>query len=282
MSTRPILLDFSNRPELHYLAALAGAFRAATGDSPFFLVGATARDLLLQYAHGINSGRKTRDVDLALMLPDWATFEAIRSRLLAGGRFSANGTALHKLVFEGFLEVDLIPFGAIERADRSIAWPPDGEFVMTVFGFHEVFETTLPVQLPDGEKIRIVSLPALAVLKLLAWTERRLTEPGKDAYDLAAILRKYLDAGNHERLYTDAAQLLDEPDFDYELAGAWLLGHDMAQILPRAARPRVAEILNREGDPHGAVLLAGDMPIDATRVLALLQSAAKGFREVTD
>ena len=206
----------------------------------------------------------------------------MRSRLIAGGQFAPNGNALHKLEFGGFLEIDLIPFGAVERADRTIAWPPDGDFVMTVFGFSEVFAATLPVRLPDNEEIRIVSLPALAVLKLMAWRERRLSQPGKDAYDLAMILRNYLDAGNHERLYTEAAHLLEMPDFDFEQAGAWLLGHDMAQLLPRAARPPVAEVLAAEGNPQGAIRLAGDMPIEAGLALALLQSMNKGFLETAD
>ena len=273
------MLNFSNRPELRHLSALVAAFRAVAGDAPFFLAGATARDLLLHYAHGINVGRDTRDVDIALMVSDWPTYEALRSRLIAGGQFAPNGNALHQLKFGGFLEIDLIPFGAVERADRTIAWPLDGDFVMTVFGFREVFDATLVVRLPDNEEIRVVSLPALAVLKLMAWKERRLSAPGKDAHDLAMILRNYLDAGNHERLYTDAAHLLEMPAFDFEQAGAWLLGNDMAQLLPRVARSPVAKILNEESNPQGAVRLVGDMPIEAGLALALLQSVNKGFLE---
>jgi predicted nucleotidyltransferase len=276
------LLDFSTKPELRYLAALAAAFRVGAGDTPFFLAGATARDLLLLYAHGIHPGRDTRDADLALMVPDWETFEAVRARLIAGGQFTPDGAVLHKLVFGGALEVDLIPFGAVEDANRTIAWPPAGDVVMTVFGFREVFDKTIPVRLPDNEEIRIVSLPALAVLKLVAWKERRLTQPRKDAYDLAVILRNYLEAGNHERLYTDAVHLLEAPDFDFELAGAWLLGHDMAQLLPRAARQPIADILSNESDPQGPVRLAGDMPIDASLALAMLKSVTQGFLERTD
>lgn len=273
------MLDFSNRPELRHLAALAAAFRAVAGDAPFFLAGATARDLLLHYAHGIDAGRDTRDVDIALMVSDWATFEALRSRLISGGQFAPNGNALHKLKFGGFLEIDLIPFGAVERADRTIAWPPDGDFVMTVFGFSEAFDATLMVRLPDNEEIRVVSLPALAVLKLMAWKERRLSEPGKDAHDLAMIIGNYLEAGNHERLYTEAAHLLEKPEFDFEQAGAWLLGHDMARLLPATARQPVAEILAAESDLQGKLRLVGDMPIEANRALVLLQSMNHGFLE---
>lgn len=277
MSMDSILLDFSTKPELRHLPELAEAFRAGAGGAPFFLAGALARDLLLQYGYGIDTARQSRDVDLALMVPDWDTFERLRARLIAGNRFSPIGAVPHKLLFAGFLEVDLIPFGAVERADRSVALPPDGDFVMSVSGFREAFGATVPVRLPREQEIHVVSLPGLAVLKLMAWKERRLSQPRKDAFDLALVLQTYLDAGNHERLYTEAAHLLDRDDFDFELAGAWLLGHDMAQLLPASAQLPIGDLLSRESDPRGAARLVGDMPLDPGRGLALLQSVAEGF-----
>ncbi len=41
------MLDFSNKTELAFLGALAGVFVAVASDVPYFLAGATARDLLL-------------------------------------------------------------------------------------------------------------------------------------------------------------------------------------------------------------------------------------------
>jgi predicted nucleotidyltransferase len=274
------LLDFSNRTELIFLADLARAFGGVAGDIPYYLAGATARDLLLEHAHGINPGRDTRDLDLALMVADWAAFEKLRRSLIESGLFTPMGDLLHKLRFNGIYELDLIPFGAIEQADRTIVWPPDGGVVMGVFGFQEACDHTLLVQLPGGEAIRVVSLASLVVLKLVAWDERRRHRPGSDAYDIAVILRRYLDAGNQERLYTEAAHLLEAQDFDYEGAGAWLLGHDMARLLPESAHPRLEDLLNRESDANGPVNLVGDLPIEADRGLKLLQNLTKGFREM--
>lgn len=271
------LLDLSSKTELTYLSELTRAFRRGAQDLPFFVAGATARDVLLQYAHGIHPGRDTRDADIALMVPDWASFRALRSRLISDGNFMPNGTVMHKLLFSGRIEVDFIPFGGIEEPDRTLVWPPDGSFTMEVFGFREAFGSTIPVRLPAGEEIQVVSLAALAVLKLLAWKARRLTAPGKDSYDLALIIRNYLEAGNHERLYVDAGHLLDAPDFDYELAGAWLLGHDIARILPPDARTVIAHILKEQVDPHGTAWLVGDMPIVAENGLALLKSVEEGL-----
>ena len=97
---------------------------------------------------------------------------------------------------------------------------------------------------PVISTIRVVSLASLVILKLIAWTERRWHRPGTDAHDIAVILRHYLDAGNLQRLYTEAPHLLDVADFDYEEAGAWLLGHDMARLLPEAAHPRSVQAIS--------------------------------------
>jgi predicted nucleotidyltransferase len=275
------LLDFSNRNELGYLADLVRAFQTEAGNVPYFLAGATARDLLLEFAYGINPGRDTRDLDLAVMVEDWAAFEQVRMALINAGLFTEIEGVLHTLKFKGQYELDLIPFGAIEFEDRTIAWPPNGDEVLDVLGFQEAHENTLAVRLPGDTSIQVVSLPGLMVLKLLAWKQRRLQRPGVDAHDLALILRYYLDAGNHERLQTEAAALVDAPDFDYEKTGAWLLGRDMASLLPESSRGRVADLLNTEIASSGPLRLVGDMPIEPDRALALLKGLTAGFIDNT-
>ena len=58
--------------------------------------------------------------------------------------------------------------------------------------------------------MQVVNLSGLALLKLAAWVDRWRTQPGKDAYDLALILRYYMEAGNSERLYSEGAKLLEQ------------------------------------------------------------------------
>ena len=270
-------MNFSDRAELIYLAELTAAVRDAAPDVPFYLAGALARDLLFHYAHDIDVGRQTRDVDLAFAVESWDQFDMLQTRLIATGQFEMHGQVAHRLYFDGWLEVDFIPFGAIERPDRTIAWPPDGAFVMGVFGFQEVYNATVPVHLPKGQQIRVVSPAALATLKLLAWQERRMSASGKDAHDISLILRNYLDVGNHERLYSEAAHLLDAPEFDYEIAGTWLLGHDMALLLPPQAHQRILDMLEQATDSRGHLWLVGDMPIEPSHALRLLQQLELGF-----
>lgn len=255
-------LDLSSRRELGLLADLVQAIRRAKPDVRFLLVGAMARDLLLSFAHGIESRRATEDLDFAFAVDDWRAFAELRTALLGGGFVDVAGVA-HRLLFAGY-RVDLIPFGGVERMDGTIDWPPPQEARMVVLGFREAMAAAVAVKLPGGMEVAVASLPALALLKLFAWADRRYTQPGKDAGDLWLLLRNYLDAGNRERLYGEARHLLEAADYDDDLAGAWLLGADACQLLalrpdtPSAAHARALALLAGD-DPEGPVQLAADM-----------------------
>lgn len=87
----------------------------------------------------------------------------------------------------------------------------------------------LMVEVADGFCVPVASLPALAVLKLIAWRDRHL-ETTKDATGFLLIARHYHDAGNTDRLYETESALLQATDFDPAMAGAMLLGKDAAAI----------------------------------------------------
>ena len=51
----------------------------------YFVIGAMARDILLYHVLGLDTGRATLDVDLAVALDSWAEFDAIKARLIETG-----------------------------------------------------------------------------------------------------------------------------------------------------------------------------------------------------
>ena len=51
-------------------------------DIRFFLVGASARDLILHYGYGIDVGRATVDIDLGVQVSNWTEFERLKEELL--------------------------------------------------------------------------------------------------------------------------------------------------------------------------------------------------------
>jgi predicted nucleotidyltransferase len=165
----------------------------------YLVTGATARDILLVGVFGLETSRGTRDVDLAVAVDGWPAFEAIRTRLVGTGAFEADRQIVHRLYHlrggqRGY-PIDLIPFGGIEDSGATVAWPPDRSVVMNVAGYREVFEAAAAVEIAPGFVVRVVSLPGLAILKLLAWTDRGAADP-RDAIDLAMLRRQYGVAGN--------------------------------------------------------------------------------------
>ena len=206
--TKPSL-PYSHLADLAALAlharAIGAVQRAAEGlDVELLIVGAFARDLHLRYGYSLAPLRQTEDIDIALAVPSWEAFSALRERLIKVFGFAEVPGIHHQLRFEQggiMLPIDIVPFGGLERSDRTIAWPPAGDEVMDVFGFQEAQASAIMMPLPGNVAVKVVSLAALAVLKLTAWHARHYEAPRKDAYDLQFIIKHYLDAGNSERLW---------------------------------------------------------------------------------
>ncbi len=258
-------LDLSSQIDLRPLAQIVCALQAAAQPAgvDFFLIGATARNLMLQYAHNIAPQRQTEDVDFAVMVNDWAAFAKLRDALIAGGEFSTHpNAALHQLRHQTGLPLDIVPFGAIERPDRTIAWPPDQSIVFDCFGAREAFNASVLTLLPDAITVRVATIPALALLKISAWQDRKYTHAGKDAADLLLYLRSYMDCGTLNRAARDHVDLFTAGDYDHEVAGARLLGRDVVLLLDKRAIRRVVQILAPQADAQGQLLMASQSGVD--------------------
>src|SRR5690242_8597880 len=92
------------------------------------------------------------------------------------------------------IPVDFIPFGGVATISETIEWPPAGDFVLNVAGFEDALRASLWIEVEPGLTIRVASLPGLAVLKLLAWIDRRWSNR-KDATDLYTLMTTYDGAG---------------------------------------------------------------------------------------
>jgi len=276
-------LDLSSKSELDWLAHLLADVESAVPDLNPLLVGAQARDLLLHYGHGIEIERGTADVDFAIAVDDWGRFSAAREALIVSGLFAPDRTMGHRLLHVTFGRIDFIPFGAVERPDGTIAWPPTGDELMDVLGYAEAAAAALMVELPERQTVRIVSLPMLAVLKVLAWNDRHRFTQGKDAVDLWLILCRYLEAGNLDRLYSELQHLLSDK-FDFEPTAGWLLGRDARAALQEHSKRfgRLIERLNVILAPQlvpeeESTLVLQMKPHDPGRALRLLAAFHGGL-----
>lgn len=237
----------------------------------YVIVGASARDILLTHVFGIPLLRATRDVDVAVSVSDWPTFELIMSWLVERRTgWSRSSTKRHQLLYrdtsmtDSVPLLDVVPFGGIEDENppRTIAWPPDRTTIMNVAGFAEALRAATRVQVADDFVVPVASIPGLVVLKVFAWAERH-TVNAKDADDLLALLRTYADAGNLDRLYTGDMSIMEACDYNPELAGAYLLGMDVATMTGAATRTRMLDTL-RDGRIRDSLIL--DMARSRTRI----------------
>jgi predicted nucleotidyltransferase len=54
----------------------------------FFVVGATARDMIFELGHGLPSKRATKDVDFGVRVASWDEFKKLKASLLTSGHFN--------------------------------------------------------------------------------------------------------------------------------------------------------------------------------------------------
>jgi predicted nucleotidyltransferase len=249
----------------------------------YFLVGAIARAIILENVFSRPAGRSTRDLDFGVALSNWDEFEALRAALIKTGNFEETSTVqqlLYRYSPEVKIKIDLIPFGGVEEADSSIAWPPKKDVVMTVAGFEEAFESPVLVRIANDFVLPVASLPGLIILKLFAWLDRK--HERRDAPDILTILSEYVEAGNEERLFERDLALFEAADFDLLSAGALMLGKDARFVANQQTRAKLEELLNDNALMEqllNQMVQAGGRSDEtfAQRCESLLENFRKGF-----
>jgi len=136
------LFDISGKIDEHRLEIITLIKKACDSlDIPFFIVGATARDIILEYIYSIKIYRATNDIDFGIRIEDWDKYNALITALLKDSRFSKDERIEHRLVYDEVYPVDIIPFGKITSSDGTFIWPKDkNEF--TVLGFEEAYNNS--------------------------------------------------------------------------------------------------------------------------------------------
>src|SRR5699024_7635845 len=110
----------------------------------FFVIGATARDIVLE-VFKMETSRRTQDIDIAIAIEDWERFSEVKEEILKLSPFEPDSHQLQKLIYKGSFEVDLVPYGKIARDKNKIFWPPDHDIAMSVLGFEEIEQDLIEV-----------------------------------------------------------------------------------------------------------------------------------------
>jgi len=225
------------------LEELTGFFDSI--DTKFFIIGATARDMIMD-AHGEKSSRTTRDLDIAIAIPDWKKYADIEEGLLKLKDFHKDNSQKQRFIFQEFYTLDIVPFGEIMKLDDKIFWPPYEQIAMSVLGFDDVSKATIEIVIDDHLTLNTASLPGIFLLKIVAWKERHLMRID-DADDIGFILRNYFYI-NEPRIVSDHIDLYDDPDFTTTTAGAMLMGRDIGAMLQSnfETKQKISAILESE------------------------------------
>lgn len=249
---------------------------------PFLVVGASARDLVLHHAHGVEIIRATGDIDFGIQVESWGAFLALKSALL--DKQFKESDQKQRLISPLGIPVDIVPFGAIEDDSATISWPPENNIDMNVLGFREACEHADIVRVRDHPAldIPVVTMAGLSILKIIAWTDRIPDIRRKDAIDLLYLLK------NHERIPSvneelyEVSGLLEQYGWDPSLAGAHLLGTNAAEIILPDTAHHISRLETGDMAPLGIERLVEEMSSDDDqfeRNLALLKAYLAGLNK---
>jgi predicted nucleotidyltransferase len=253
-----ISFDLSGKIDSDTIDVLQAIKEAADSLSiTFFVVGAAARDIILEHCYNVKPHRATLDVGLGVEVADWDQFNELSKTLISTGKFSDTKEPQRLLYNKS--PVDIVPFGPIVNEDKKVSWPPEHEIFMSILGFKEAYEDSITVRLSNNSllDIKLPTLPGLALMKLISWNEK-YPNRSKDAEDLLFILNNYEKVVFH-RLYEKESSLLEEEDFDVRIASIRLFGQDMVNIADPETLKKIKEILEHETGEQSRYRLIQDM-----------------------
>ncbi len=218
--------------------------------APFFIVGATARDLYFE------SKRATIDLDIGIHLTAWESYHKILNGLLETGKFKKS-EVLHRIYYiRDDYPVDIVPFGGISEKDGTITWPDENK--MSIIGFEEAYQDCYEARISEGKIMKVASPVGLVIMKLISWSESSYRAQ-KDAEDLDLIFSEYCSLPNNiDRIY-EYPEILELVDFDLQRSGIVLLGKDTTTILKNDTRKVIHDIIEKETNDSSGCKLSLDM-----------------------
>jgi len=220
------------------------------------------------------------DIDLGIRVSSWDQFDQLINKLELSRKFKKTKVK-QRIIYKNTL-IDIVPFGSISNKNEKISWPPENKVVMSVIGFNEVYINSTLARLQNSPmlEVKISTLPGLAILKLLAWNDN-FPKRSRDAEDLLFIMMKYEYTEIEDKLYKSELKLLEDEDFDNQIAGIVLLGKEMRMICTDKIVKHIRKILNYETSDDSNYNLIRDMlhnsKVNFERILFLLRKLKKGF-----
>lgn len=128
---------------------------------------------------------------------------------------------------------------------------------MSVIGFYEAFESSIQVEINDLT-FKVASLPGIALMKLIAWSERG-DENSKDASDFLLLIQKY-QLIHSDRIWEDYVP--SDYEYNVDVVTAFLLGFDVRDILKAESKSILLELKNDHKDRLLTAMANGNRAVD--------------------
>lgn len=209
----------------------------------FYIIGALARDIWFD-KEGVKVAG-TKDVDFAVFVTDQHQFEQLKERLIASHNFVASKTNAFVLFAPNKIQIDILPFGAIE-VEGGVEVAGEGLKRIKVNGFREVYHASVQeVKVLEGKDYKVVTLPGIVLLKLISFDDRP-DEREKDPIDILGIIEHFFDLQS-DLIYEVHNDLFGNDNDSLQKISARVIGREMRTALQsnEKLKVRIVNILDR-------------------------------------
>jgi predicted nucleotidyltransferase len=195
----------------------------------FYLVGAVARNVWMTGINNIAPRRTTGDIDFAVLINDKGVYEALKTYLIITEGFQPYKGNEYVLIWKENLEVDLLPFGAIDDEDAKFNSNGLGSTSISLQGFSEIYNDGLPtLDLEGKHQFKFCTLPGIVLLKLIAWDDRPESRRD-DIKDISDILNHFFDMNDNE-IFENHHDLFEKEEASLKYIAARVMGREMSKI----------------------------------------------------
>ena len=250
----------------------------------FYLVGAVARNVWMTGINNIAPRRTTGDIDFAVLINDKGVYEALKTYLIITEGFQPYKGNEYVLIWKENLEVDLLPFGAIDDEDAKFNSNGLGSTSISLQGFSEIYNDGLPtLDLEGKHQFKFCTLPGIVLLKLIAWDDRPETRRD-DIKDISDILNHFFDMNDNE-IFENHHDLFEKEEASLKHIAARVMGREMSKIAKKNELlfSRIVDILDsntlvsQNSDMAKIMIEYYDNTIDDN--VRLLKHLRQGFTE---
>ncbi len=248
----------------------------------FFLVGAVARDVWMTAINNFAPSRITRDIDFGVYINENGSYNALREYLIDVEGFSPYKGNDFVLVWKGGVQVDLLPFGAIEQDGVEIHGTDAGSISLP--GFKEIYDYGLPEAELEGKHLfKFCTLPGIVLLKLMSYEDRPEVRRD-DIKDISMVITRFFNMYSSQ-IYENHSDLFGS-DANLVKIGTRVIGREIGKIAK--VNPdlfsRVDNLLEQNttnfSSSEIAKIMAEYFDNTVAENMALLQELRKGLLEV--